>query len=139
MSAILSLALEFNQVSCGVCKQPFAISSTKYSRCQNFGENFFCPDGHSLVFTESEKQRFEKELAKEKQRRSWAEESRDIAQREAVEQERKTRAFKGIVTRIKNRVGAGVCPCCNRSFENLKRHMGSKHPDFRSDSKSNET
>jgi hypothetical protein len=23
-----------------------------------------------------------------------------------------------------------VCPCCNRSFQNLRRHMATKHPEF---------
>lgn len=22
------------------------------------------------------------------------------------------------------------CPCCNRTFQNLQRHMTSKHPDY---------
>lgn len=34
-------------------------------------------------------------------------------------------------TRIKNRVKNGVCPCCNRTFENLARHMQAKHSDFK--------
>jgi hypothetical protein len=34
------------------------------------------------------------------------------------------------VTKIKNRVGHGVCPCCTRSFQNLARHMASEHPTF---------
>ena len=24
----------------------------------------------------------------------------------------------------------GVCPCCNRSFENLRNHMHTQHPDY---------
>lgn len=24
----------------------------------------------------------------------------------------------------------GVCPCCNRSFTNVRRHMTSQHPDY---------
>ena len=27
------------------------------------------------------------------------------------------------------RIHKGVCPCCNRSFTNLKRHMETKHPE----------
>lgn len=27
------------------------------------------------------------------------------------------------------RIGAGICPCCNRTFSQLARHMQSKHPD----------
>ena len=25
---------------------------------------------------------------------------------------------------------AGVCPCCNRSFSNLRRHIQAKHKEF---------
>jgi hypothetical protein len=31
---------------------------------------------------------------------------------------------------LHRRVGNGVCPCCSRSFTNLKRHIRSKHPDY---------
>jgi hypothetical protein len=27
-------------------------------------------------------------------------------------------------------VANGVCPCCNRTFQNLARHMAGKHPDY---------
>lgn len=39
-------------------------------------------------------------------------------------------AAVGQVTKLKNRVGHGVCPCCNRSFGNLARHIESEHPTF---------
>lgn len=39
-------------------------------------------------------------------------------------------AARGQVTRLKNRAAAGVCPCCNRTFHQLVRHMAAKHPDF---------
>jgi hypothetical protein len=35
------------------------------------------------------------------------------------------------MTRIKKRVAAGVCPCCNRSFKDLARHMAGQHPDYK--------
>ena len=28
------------------------------------------------------------------------------------------------------RVHNGVCPCCNRSFQNLQKHMKTKHPEI---------
>lgn len=43
---------------------------------------------------------------------------------------RKCSAIKGVATRIKRRVSAGVCPCCNRTFQCLARHMATKHPDY---------
>jgi hypothetical protein len=44
--------------------------------------------------------------------------------------ERRRRAEKAAKTKIKNRVAKGVCPCCNRTFQNLADHMKSKHPDY---------
>lgn len=32
--------------------------------------------------------------------------------------------------RDRQRFANGVCPCCNRSFDNVRRHMSSKHPDY---------
>jgi hypothetical protein len=48
--------------------------------------------------------------------------------REAAE--RRASAARGQVTKIKNCVGHGICPCCNRTFENQSRHMASQHPTF---------
>lgn len=43
--------------------------------------------------------------------------------------------LKAQTTRVKN----GVCPCCNRSFQNLKRHMNTKHPNWSENEGSNST
>jgi hypothetical protein len=51
------------------------------------------------------------------------------SQRETAE--RSSAAYRGKVTEIKNRVGRGVCPCCNRTFQNLMGHMKTKHPEFK--------
>ncbi|MEG3193744.1 helix-turn-helix transcriptional regulator, partial [Lysobacter sp. D1-1-M9] len=32
--------------------------------------------------------------------------------------------------KMRRRVMNGVCPCCNRSFQNLREHMQTKHADF---------
>lgn len=44
--------------------------------------------------------------------------------------ERSAAAQRGVLTRLKNRVAAGVCPCCHRSFKQLSEHMKMKHPDY---------
>lgn len=44
--------------------------------------------------------------------------------------ESRRRAERGAKTKLKNRIAKGVCPCCNRSFQNLHRHMTSQHPDW---------
>lgn len=37
---------------------------------------------------------------------------------------------KGQLTKTKKRLAGGVCPCCNRSFVSLAKHMASQHPDY---------
>ena len=55
------------------------------------------------------------------------------AERQAGEAKHATRrmaAAKGELTKMKKRVGNGVCPCCNRQFVNLQRHMATQHPGY---------
>lgn len=44
----------------------------------------------------------------------------------AEEQKRATEAEKKY-QRARRRAVAGVCPCCNRTFVNVQRHMATKH------------
>ncbi len=115
--------------SCYLCGMVFAMPKRFRQLCLDNGpaQTFFCPLGHSQIYKESEADKLRKQL-KEEQDRHWSRERHLEDQREAAE--RSARAHKGQVTKIKNRVGRGVCPCCNRSFEDLKRHMASEHPDF---------
>ena len=46
------------------------------------------------------------------------------------EPERSRSAIKGQLTRAKRRISKGVCPCCNRTFQNLANHISEKHPDY---------
>lgn len=91
---------------------------------------FHCPNGHSRHFSESAADRLRKE--RDRLAQKVAEKDDEIRhQREIAEAaERRSSAARGQITKLKNRVGRGVCPCCNRTFENLARHMGTKHPTF---------
>lgn len=84
----------------------------------------FCPLGHEHVPKgESDKARLERELSAERARH-------DQTRAELRETERRRRAEKGAKTRLKKRAAVGVCPCCNRTFHQLARHMAAMHPDF---------
>lgn len=93
---------------------------------------FFCGYGHRAVFQEGEDQ--ETILRRERDRltQRLAQKDDEIAneKKRRREVEASLSATRGVVTRIKNRVGHGICPCCNRTFENLHRHMKGKHPDY---------
>lgn len=51
-----------------------------------------------------------------------------------LEAERRSHAAtKGVLTKTRKRVGKGVCPCCNRHFVNVEKHMAGQHPDYSGD------
>lgn len=83
-----------------------------------------CPLGHTMIFTgktEAQRERELREAADARAAGLRAEKDQLLAS---------NRALKGVVTRTKNRVGKGVCPCCNRHFTDVERHMASKHPEY---------
>ena len=89
------------------------------------GRSFYCPNGHSLSY-KGTRHKLERDLKTAKDRAARERALRDQA-------EASLRATKGVVTKQRKRlerVANGVCPCCNRSFRDLKRHMQTKHPDY---------
>lgn len=97
-------------------------------------KTYYCPNGHPLHYPgESELEKTKRLLETERRWREQEIESRKKAWEAADRASRRASAAKGQVTRIKNRVGNGVCPCCKRTFQNLLRHMHTKHPDFKNE------
>lgn len=94
--------------------------------------SFWCPYGHEQHFREGETE--EQKLRRERDRlaQSVAERDDEIRRQRGLREatERQLSATRGVVTRIKNRVGHGVCPCCTRTFNDLSRHMATKHPTY---------
>ena len=99
----------------------YAVPAFLKQKRREDGQEFFCPNGHGGVFAVSEVQRLTRELETERRRTAEAveRESRERRARLKAEQD-----FK----RHRRRITNGVCPCCNRSFVNLARHMKTKHP-----------
>lgn len=88
------------------------------------GDIFYCPAGHGQSYTKSEVTRLREKLEDEKK-------NAEFWRKRADEADRSKAAIKGQLTKERKRVGNGVCPCCNRTFQNVARHMASKHPDFK--------
>ncbi len=88
--------------------------------------HWHCPNGHRLCFTESKADEQRRRAERAEQRMARIEDERNHAQRQLS-------AAKGQATRLRNRAANGVCPCCNRSFANLRRHMSNKHPDYKAE------
>ena len=86
---------------------------------------FYCAYGHSQVYVVGENEEIKLRRERDRLQQRLAEKDDTIANLD-----KRLSATKGVVTRIKNRVGHGVCPCCTRSFANLARHMATKHSDY---------
>ncbi len=78
----------------------------------------------------SKEEKLREEIAQLQKLQQVLKDSRKRALAEAEHFRRSRDGMKGVVAKIKNRVGRGVCPCCNRHFTNLERHMKSKHPEM---------
>lgn len=114
-------------LECADCHMPFAITRAFEDSRHRDRTSFFCPAGHSQWFPgKTLEKRLADETARAERNYQWFRESTESERRIA----RRLSATQGVVTRTKRRIAAGVCPCCNRSFQNLHRHMAGQHPDY---------
>lgn len=115
--------IELVEVRCGECDITFAVPDYWRDGRIKDGNSFWCPNGHCRCYRDSENSRLKQRLE--------AAESTNTHLRDQLDQaERSKAAVKGQLTKERNRVANGVCPCCKRSFANLHRHMSNQHPTF---------
>ncbi len=129
-------SVDMTEMHCGECGIYFAVPTCFYDEQKEVGRDggWHCPNGHRRVFRESNSARLRRELA-QTQHELEQSEAEARRQREFRKQtERQLSATRGAVTRAKNRISKGVCPCCSRSFVNLRRHMQGKHPEYANES-----
>lgn len=106
---------------CFDCGVFFAMESRFHSERKTHGYKFYCPNGHSQIYKKSEVQALKEQL-EQKERELRASKCETLGERQLREKsERKL-----------ERVSRGVCPCCQRHFVNLARHMATKHPEAKS-------
>lgn len=122
----------FHIVSCANCGSKFGICSQLHKRaCLNADGHIFCPAcGEQNCWRESESDMLRKQLRSEQDQLSAERARHDQTRAELQHTENRRRAECAAKTRIKNRVAKGVCPCCNRHFDNLQSHMETKHPNY---------
>jgi len=139
MSTIFQQGMTFNTATelhvlrCSQCGVVYAIPENLHALAigRDFGKEWFCPNGHTQLYTgKSPAQKLEEQLQRERAAHDQTRASRDNAVRTLDHRTHQLRGTKAVVTRIKNRVAKGVCPCCNRYFRDLHSHMANQHPDF---------
>lgn len=131
--------IDLSVKECPTCHITYAIplrldeAARQYNRAEwpNNTLSWYCPNGHPLSYIgRNEEQRLRDRLKREQEERARVSAERDQAAASA-------KAQRGAATRARNerdhskqRHAAGVCPCCNRSFKQLRQHMAEKHPDY---------
>jgi hypothetical protein len=122
---------------CWKCKTDFWMPDDLEAAARNSRGDItvYCAYGHPGCF----KKKSDEQLEIDRLKQSIAQRDDEIArqqraidfQRSAKERiQRSLTATRGVITRVKNRIGHGVCPCCNRTFHNLANHMKSQHADY---------
>jgi hypothetical protein len=114
---------EMEHQQCIVCGVHWLMPQYILRKRRQDKTNFYCPNGHPQCFRESDADRLRRE--------------RDILQQQIarVEDEKREQIERALraekeTARLKKRASAGVCPCCNRTFLNMQRHMKAKHPNI---------
>jgi NMD protein affecting ribosome stability and mRNA decay len=115
-------SIALTEIVCGQCGIKFAVPEDWRAAKQETGDGWYCPNGHCRAYTESDAAKYRRLLQEEKDRHIKT--LSRLNQAEASEQK-----ITKELSRVKKRVHSGVCPCCNRTFQQLARHMKAKHPE----------
>lgn len=109
---------------CCNCGMLFAMSADYQKRRRDDHGSFYCPAGHGQHYTgKTEEQKLKEELERKNEMLDAANARANAAHDRAAHVSKAHR-------KMRQRVFNGVCPCCNRSFGNLREHMKTQHPDF---------
>jgi len=131
MTTTLQFTGELTVTSCW-CGIRLAIPSSLYREAHNNGMAVYCPLGHTFVWKETEADRLKRELESTKSVLRAARASTTAVRDQLQAERRSNAAYRGHLTRLRNRIANGVCPVkdCHRHFDNVQRHIASQHPEW---------
>ena len=127
MGQVLQFAAELVSITCGECGVEFAMPRHMQTTRLEDKKIFYCPNGHSRAYVKSRVQELEALLEAQKRDTEWQKQRVERLNKDLTTQRAQTTKARNKLERVSN----GVCPCCTRSFTNLRRHMETKHPDFK--------
>lgn len=118
--------IDFVLETCCSCGIPFFMPTYyRKQKLENPGSLFYCPNGHGQQYTgTSEAEKLRVKLSQLEAEKKKTEEELQNRWLDALNEKNK------LAKQLK-RVHNGVCPCCNRSFQNLRRHIETKHPELK--------
>jgi len=126
MSTTFTEFVTLERCTCGKCGGVFALNQDVLTYARANAGHYHCPYCETeWGWSKSEAQKLREQLEQTQRelREANCRAINERAARESVESENIKLGRKLV------RVRKGVCPCCTRSFSNLKRHMETKHPE----------
>jgi ssDNA-binding Zn-finger/Zn-ribbon topoisomerase 1 len=130
VNTVLEFKVQLESTTCPECGVEHAMPSHMLTQKRNNRGSVYCPNGHSAGWSETEAEKLRKQLAAKDRELEQQRVNLELARKMRDTAENSARAIKGVLAKVKQRVGQGSCPCCRRHFTNLRRHMTSKHPGY---------
>jgi len=115
--------VELVEMDCCSCDITYAVPERWKAKWRQEGQTFYCPIGHPQVYTASDNKILRDKVAALESKLTHAQDQLQAAAREVNSAKREA-------NRQRKRAAAGVCPCCNRTFQDVARHMKGQHPDY---------
>lgn len=128
--ATITYTESLTQMTCGECGISYAVPEPWREQKKKDGSGWFCPNGHSRVYRESDIEIAKRELREEQRRLAQERQAHDQTKARAREAEANAANAIKKAKRLRTRSANGVCPCCHRTFSVLARHMATKHSGY---------
>lgn len=126
----VAITVQLTALTCPSCGVLYALAEPYRAKREEDGRVWYCPNGHDVLYRETEADRARKAQQRAERALRYTEEAL-TAERAALQGERRQHAAtKGKLTRERTRTANGVCPACHRHFAALERHMKGQHPGF---------
>lgn len=135
----LTIKMKFSECCYDGCHTPIGMEESLYDAYLNHHDWFYCPRGHRQCFSgESDVEKLKRTIAERDKaitnltkREEWARQGRDLALHDAKVQRSHAKAAVTISRKLRQRIKAGTCPCCDEKFDNVEQHMKKEHPRYR--------
>lgn len=127
--SITTTSTTMSPMTCGECGILFNVPHAFKQKRLEDRKTWYCPNGHPRAYIESEADRLrrEAEAVRKDAELAWSRFRDERAEHDA--ERRSHAATKGHLTRMRNRIAAGMCPWCKRNISQLREHVGEKHPE----------
>ena len=122
-------------VNCDACGGTYALSAYFLDARRKDGNSWTCPYCKQwMAYCENENDKLKKQLAQQSNCTAYQRREKEKYLQERNTLERSRNGMKGVLIREQKklaRIRKGVCPCCNRHFKNVQRHMDSQPPYYK--------